>query len=339
MALGGDDGLIPGCFWRMYEIIKETGAELLTWSQAGYKYPMTEGANSVFAVPRRKFKGVKMIKSTEFLNKISKTLNYLTVDCPMFYVKGVASTRLVERVKSRTPDGRFYYCPTPDGFSGVVLAGEVEEYAYTREPLSITGDSPKSQGRNYKRTDVQSRKEAQQFFDDNVRVTMHKDLASQPYSPLITLMTADYLMTAKDLPDWPGKFEMFSFEHLIRRTFQLIRTNRYDSSVLERELRILREIAKQHDLLGLFDDLMKDRRRKVTKEHTANGFMLTKNIFSFNGTELGINNVYDAALATRFAYASFNDFSIGFLWNWIIRTVKGFCSHFTYENSELPKID
>ena len=30
MALGGDDGLTPGCIWRMYEILKETGAELLT---------------------------------------------------------------------------------------------------------------------------------------------------------------------------------------------------------------------------------------------------------------------------------------------------------------------
>ena len=339
MALGGDDGLIPGCFWRMYEIIKETGAELLTWSQAGYKYPMSEGANSVFAVPRRKFRGVKMINSTDFLNKISKTLNYLTVDCPMFYVKGVASIRLVEKVKSRTPDGRFYYCPTPDGFSGVVLAGEVEKYAYTREPLSITGDSPKSQGRNYKRTDEQSRKEAQQFFDDNVRVTMHKDLASQPYSPIITLMTADYLMTARDLPGWPGKFEMFSIEHVIRLTYKKAKTNRFDPAVLERELRILWEIARQHNQLELFDELMKDRKRKVTKEFTTNGFMITKNVFSFNGDELGVNNIYDAALATKFAYASFNEFSLGFLWRWVKRTVKGGASRFHFEKSELPIVD
>ncbi len=46
----------------------------------------------------------------------------------MFYIYGVASTRLVDIVKSRTKDHSFYYCPTPDGFSGVVLAGEVEDY-------------------------------------------------------------------------------------------------------------------------------------------------------------------------------------------------------------------
>ena len=132
----------------------------------------------------------------------------------MFYMKGVASTALVDRVKSRTPDNSFYYCPTPDGFSGVVLAGEVEEYAFTYEPLSIAGNTIKSQGRNYQRTDQKSKAEAQQFFNDNLRKTMHSQLASQQYSPLETLMTADYLLTAKDLPGWNGKFTPISFEAL-----------------------------------------------------------------------------------------------------------------------------
>ena len=35
---------------------------------------------------------------------------------------------LIEQVKSRTADGRFYSCPTPDGYSGIVLAGEVEKF-------------------------------------------------------------------------------------------------------------------------------------------------------------------------------------------------------------------
>lgn len=339
MALGGDDGLIPGCFWRMYEIIKETGAELITWSQAGYKYPMTEGANSVFAVPRRKFKGVKMIKSTVFLNKISKTLNYLTVDCPMFYIKGVASTNLVDRVKSRTPDGCFYYCPTPDGFSGVVLAGEVEEYAYTREPLSINGDSPKSQGRNYKRTDVKSKKESQQFFEDNARKTMHSELASQQYSPLITLMTADYLLTARDLPGWPGKFEMFTWEHLIRKTFGMLVHNPFANEVLVRELRILREIAIQHNELDLFDKLLKDTERKLSKPYIIDGFFMTKNVYEFNADAMGIKNIFDAAIAVKFAYESCNMVSVKHIWAWIKRSISVYRNSKKYEISYLPTID
>lgn len=339
MALGGDDGLVPGCIWRMYEIIKETGCELLTWSQAGYKYPMRDGSNGTFVVPRRKFKGVKMVKSTEFLTKIAHSMSYMTVDCPMFYVKGVVSTELVDRVKSRTPDGRFYYCPTPDGFSGVVLAGEVEEYAYTREPLSITGDSPKSQGRNYKRTDEKSKKESQQFFNDNIRVTMHKDLASQQYSPLITLMTADYLLTARDLPGWPGKFEMFTWEHLIRKTIGMLERNPFANEVLVRELRILREIAKQHDQLELFEELLKNTKRKLRKEVQIDGFFMTKNVFEFNGDELGIKNIFDASLAVKFAYEAYNQYSLKFFVQWIKRTIKVLINDRKYTSSKLPHID
>ena len=36
LALGGDDGLVPGCIWRMYEILASTGTELLTWTPANF---------------------------------------------------------------------------------------------------------------------------------------------------------------------------------------------------------------------------------------------------------------------------------------------------------------
>lgn len=339
MALGGDDGLVPGCIWRMYDIIKETGVELLTWSQAGYKYLMSESENGVLSIPRRKFKGVKLLKSTDFLNKISRSMNYMNVECPMFYIKGVASTTIVDRVKSRTPDGCFYYCPTPDGFSGVVLAGEVEEYAYTREPLSINGDSPKSQGRNYKRTDEKSKKESKQFFEDSTRKTMHAELASQQYSPLITLMTADYLLTARDLPGWPGKFEMFTWEHLIRKTFNMLIRNPFANEVLIRELRILREIAIQHNELELFEKLLKETKRKLSKPYNIDGFFMTKNVFEFNATEMGINNIFDASLAVKFAYESCNMINIKNIMAWIKRSFGVIRNSRNYDIVYLPEID
>ena len=339
LALGGDDGLAPRGIWRMYEILKETGAELLTWSQAWYKYPMKEGDTSLFSVPRRKFAGVKMMKSKDFLNKIAKSFRYLTDDCPMFYVKGVASVNLVERVKRRTDDGKFYYCPTPDGYSGVVLAGEVEEYAYTNEPLSLAGDSPKSQGRIYHRNDEKSRKEAQQFFDDSVRRTMHKELASQPYSPLVTLMTADYLLTAKDLPGWPGAFDMFAWDELIKKTFDYMARVSYESETLVRELKILREIAVYHNELPLFERLQKETTRRLVTEYTPDGFIVTSNIFEFNGTDMGIHNIYDAAMATTFAFEACNQLSLRFFTSWIKRSWKVLRNSKKYREEKLPVID
>lgn len=339
MALGGDDGLLPGCIWKMYSILKETKAELLTWSNANFVYPMSENEDSLFSVPRKTFSGIKMVNSSDFLNKISKSMFYLVDDCPMFYIKGVASIALVNRVKSRTNDGSFYYCPTPDGFSGVVLAGEVEAYAYTREPLSIGGGTSKSQGLNYRRTDEKSRKEAQQFFNDNIRRSMHKELASQPYSPLHTLMTADYLLTASDLPGWPGKFEMFTWKNLIEKTFKMLERSSFANEVLSRELKILRNIAIQHNEIALFNKLMKSTKRKLVSRIPIDGILITPNVVEYDGTKLGLNNIYDAALATKFAYEISNEINLKSMYGWIKRTIKVICNQYTYKPSLLPDID
>lgn len=307
MALGGDDGLIPGCIQRMHEILKETGKELMTWTPAGFSYPSPLNEESIFYV-RRKHAPLELRKSKDFLAQLTRTFDYQVMGCPMFYIYGVASTKLVDRVKARTKDHSFYYCPTPDGFSGVVLAGEVEDFVMCYEPLSIGGSTIKSQGDNYFRTDAKSRKESEEFFNDNVRRTMHSELASQPYSPLVTLMTADYLLTARDLPGWPGQVPEISFEKLLKKSFEYMANSYYDLSVLPRELKILREIAKQHDLLSLFEALMRNTRKKDLKHKFVSGLAVTNSI-RFSAKDIGIYNIYDASLAVKFAYEFFGKFS------------------------------
>ncbi len=306
LALGGDDGLTPGCIWRMYEILRDTGKQLLTWTPAVFCYPTpNSNGHSILLVKRRRNRGVKILKSTDFLQKIAKTFRYQIDECPMFYMKGVASTEIVERVRSRTNDGSFYYCPTPDGFSGVVLAGEVVDYAFTYEPLSIGGTTTKSQGQNYRRTDEKSRKEAKQFFEDNIRRTMHPQLASQPYSPLVTLMTADYLLTAMDLPGWPGKCYEVSIRGLLKETFKLLETSYFEKDVLNRELTILYRIAKQHNLVPLFKELYDKTVRKIVKADDIYGFVIS-NSMRFDGSELNIKNIFDASLPVNFIYNFYN---------------------------------
>ncbi len=338
MALGGDDGLVPGCIWRMNEILSTTKKELLTWTPAGFTYPNHEGGKNIFNVKRYKNNGVKILKSEEFLSKISKTFLYQIDECPMFYMKGVVSTVLVDRVKSRTADHSFYTCPTPDGFSGIVLAGEVEDYAFTYEPLSIGGDTVKSQGKNYGRTDEKSKEEAKQFFNDNIRRTMHPELASQQYSPLVTLMTADFLLTARDLPGWPGKFPPISFESLMRETFKLIETSSYENEVLIRELKILKEIAIQHDLVDLYNQLMKSTIRKMIKSDDVYGFLITRSL-RFEGTKIGIYNIFDAALATNFIYNFNNKFSIKEIALLVKNSFKIIIRNKIRKKVHLPKID
>lgn len=340
IALGGDDGLIPGCIQKMHEILSSTKRELLTWPHANFSYSNHEDKDkkNIFYIKRKKNDGVKFIKSEYFLSKLVKKFVYQIDECPMFYIKGVASTALIDKVKSRTKNGNFYDCPTPDGFSGVVLAGEVEDFAYTNQPLSIGGSTIKSQGRNYRKTDKSSRKEAEQFFKDNKTKKMHPELASQEYSPLEPLMTADYLLTARDLPGWPGKFKPFTFESLIRATFKFIETQNFENDVLVRELKILREIAKQHDLLDLFNSLMKTSKRKVIREKNVYGFVITNSI-RFDGNQLGIDNIYDAALATNFVYNFYNKTSWKLFANLVKNTFKVLRRQKKYKIESLPNID
>jgi glycosyltransferase involved in cell wall biosynthesis len=323
MALGGDDGLVVGGIQRMYEIINKTGCELLTWANANFTY----GEQMGVSIRRIKNDGVRMIKSETFLNKIAKSFYYLIMDCPMLYIKGVASTELVNRVKARSEDNCFYHCPTPDGYSGIVLAGEVEEYAYTEEPLSINGATVKSQGANYMRADKKSREEAQQFFKDNIRRTMHAQLASQQYSPLLQLMTVDYLLTARDLPGWPGKFEDVDFKAMIQACFHSMANDFYDEEVLPREIDIIRQIAIQHGLEDEFNSLLSKTKRKV-KKRQFNGYpFITPNVIVYDAKSLGLNNIYDASLAIPTLYKLLHTSSFTGLNGWyrmIKNTIKIF---------------
>lgn len=337
LALGGDDGICAGGIQKMYEIIKESGRDLLTWPITAYYYD-EEGVNSGrLQIQRQKNKGIQILRSEDFLNKISRTFHYLIDECPMFYIKGVASTELVNRVKARTPDHCFYYCPTPDGFSGVALAGEVEDYAYTTEPLTLSGLTKKSQGAAYMKTDKNSRKQAEEFFNDNVRKTMHKELASQQYSPFIQLMTADYLLTAKDLPGWPGKFKMFKYEDLIRACFKMLETFPYENEVLLREMKILREIAKYHDLLSLYEELYKTTKRKVRQKKAFEGIFVSPRTLIMGNDAIGIHNVYEAAMVTPAFYNLANELSkISFI-SVIKRIVNTLIENRRYHLEPLPQ--
>jgi len=311
MALGGDDGISFGGIRRMHEIIKETGCELLTWNNAGFSYGDPCGLTIRF----KKDNGTERVKSEEYLTRLSKELYYLNDECPMFYIKGVVSTQLVERVKSRTLDHCFYHCPTPDGFSGVVLAGEVEEFAYSHEPLSINGATIKSQGANYMRKDEKSKKEAQQFFNDNIRKTMHKELASQPYSPLITLMSADYLLSAADLPRWPGRFPPIDFKNLIHKCFLEMSRPSYDPDVLPRELEIVKNIAIQHGLEDFFGKLYAKTKKNRFKKEYRNYPKVTNSRLAYNADDMGITNIYEASIVIPSLYKLGQHISLAYLFN------------------------
>jgi hypothetical protein len=300
IALGGDDGILPYGISQMWRILEELGMDILTWGAPIFTYSAARSANGQLRLHRPRKS--KLVRSSEYLARQASDLHYLDdFESPMFYIKGVVDVRLVKQVRSRTADGRFYACPTPDGFSGVVLAGEVEQYAFSGIPFTIGGASPTAQGMAYLSGQDEGKKLSQSFYRAVSDVPMHRNLASQPYSPLISLMTADYLLTAKDLPGWPGQVPAIDYENLLLKGLRELANGLYAADRVNRELGILHRIAQYHGLETFFRQKVKTMRRYRSRKHFA-GNGITPSQVLLDCDMFQIHNIFDAAYVSHFVY-------------------------------------
>ena len=304
LALGGDDALLPYGITSMFKILKETEQEMLCWPAPAFFYPKTkmkDGQLILHANDGKIQDGVKILSTEDFLKRQSESLSYVSdIESPMFYVKGVVSTRLIQVVKNRSPEGRFYTCSTPDGYSGIVLAGEVDTYAFSQVPFSMHGVSPTSAGVGYLSNDNNAKVQSAEFFKKAESIPMHKELASQPYSPLITIMTADYLLTAKDLNGWKGKFPKINFKYLLDQSLIELCDGLFAYDRIARELAILNQIAKYHGLEKYFNDKVKKVRRN--KRKTLEGSAISRSRLYLDASQYNINNIFDAAYVAFYTY-------------------------------------
>jgi len=298
LALGGDDGILPYGISQMWKALQETGLDLLTWRPMGFLYPAIRSGRGQLYLNRPGKS--KVLRSSEYLARQASDLHYIRdFESPMFYVKGVVATKLVEQVRRRTTDGKFYVCPTPDGFSGIVLAGEVEQYAFSGMPFTISGASPTAQGLAYMLGGDESKKISESFYHAVSDVPMHRDLASQPYSPLISVMTADYLLTAKDLPGWPGHVPAIDYKNLLVKGLKELANALYASDRLNRELGILLKIAQYHGLETFFRQKVTAMRRYRSREpFVGNG--ITPSQVLLDCDMFQIYNIFDAAYVSYY---------------------------------------
>jgi len=342
IALGGDDGLLPDGIKGMCQVLCDTGMDLLAWPAPIYSYPNARGLKAQLSINHQK--GIRIIDSHRFLCRQARNLQYSSdVESPMFYVKGVASTKIIERVRNRSPEGRFYSCPTPDGYSGIVMAGEVSRYAFSAKPFSIFGLSPASQGLSYLSNDENAKKSSEIFFNNVTSKTMHSELASQPYSPLITIMTVDYLLTARDLPGWPGRFPPINYRQVLLGGIKELAHGLYGDERICRELKILNQIAEIHGLGEFFRDNVR-RTKRCRKRAHFEGYGINTSAFFLAADSYNVQNIFDAAYAAQNIYQVYSDMSLSLISKMVARSfaykirAKGKGSSFPHE-TEWRKIN
>ena len=334
MALGGDDGLMPNGIQGMCETLYETSMELLSWSAPTYYYPNVIGERGQLTIYRDK--ELKIIKSNDFLNRQAKSLTYSSDrESPMFYVKGVVSTELVERVRKRSSNGRFYSCSTPDGYSGIVLAGEVDSFAHSGKPFSLYGASPSSHGLTYVSNDENAKKISKEFFENASLVPMHRELAYQPYSPMISLMTIDFLLTAKDLPGWNGSFPAINFKDVITKSLIELSSGMYGDQRIGRELAILSKIADLHGLSDFFQKKVK-KTKCYAKRDPFTGHGISTDKIYLDGDDYHIKNIFDASYAVQNIYQVYSDLTFKSVMNTISRSFNHRIRAMRGESSSFP---
>ena len=321
VILGGDDALVPNSISRLNDLFEKYNVEIITWPAPVYTYPGVRNGDFDGQLMIYRDCGERIINSKDYLRRQIKNLHYLSdVETPMFYVKGVVSLALINMVKSKSINGRFYNSHTPDGYSGIILANEVDNFLYSGEPYSLHGVSPSSQGLSYLRSDEKSKKLSDDFFRSVSDIKMHKKLASENYSPLITLMTADYLLRSGVLERTDFRGVDINYEDVIKKSIKELAHGLYSDERVKRELEIIESIAKHHKISNLFNEvLIKARKFNNHVPFSGNGIN-TKYIF-FNAKDLNIGNVLDASRMVESISSLYSAFSIGKIANAFLRSL------------------
>ena len=339
LALGGDDGILPYAIRDINKIIVETGTEIVSWSTPNYCYQGTKMETAQLVLNTkwgRPITGNRVINSQDFLQRQATELQYVfDKESPMFYVQAAVAASLIDKVKARTEGGKFYSCSCPDGFSGIVLAGEVKQYIHSDTPFTIDGTSPTSTGIAYLRNDEFSKQIANKMFEDSTKRPMHKELGGLPYCPLISLMTVDFLLTARDLPGWPGSFPEINKLDMLKKAVDELTANKYDAQNIVREINLLYDLS---DFLGLseeFRDILKTAKLKTWESFEGSG-MSPKNLY-IDGNEHRINNIFDACYFTYYSHSISSKLSFMGIVKLLLKSVKHKFSTMRRVPMSLPK--
>jgi hypothetical protein len=133
-------------------------------------------------------------------------------------------------------------------------------------------------------------------------------------------MTADYLLTVRDLPGIPGEFPPIDYENLLVKCFMELDRDYGESILVERELNSLKQIAEYHGLETIYKKLLHSK-RKIRKRWVFDGTVITNRSIILDGRALKLNNIFDAAYATKYIYCLKRETTMGNIFKTILRTI------------------
>jgi glycosyltransferase involved in cell wall biosynthesis len=292
--LGGDDAFIPQGLDELAEIIGRHPDKIITWAVPTYYYDEVRQGHGQIIAPHSIFQAPLEleISSRDYFKYQAQALFYVSDEkSPMIYVKSAVPSKIIDDVKKRS-DGFFFVSSTPDGYSGFALASVAKSYLYTNVPFTMHGVSPSSAGLNYTNGSNDKNDHSSKFFKESKAVPMASQLGSTPYSPLISLMTADFIFQTDNI--FHHRYsELIDFDNLIYKAAKELCAGSFSTIKIQREMEILYSIAEIHGKVDYLKLLCSKLKRNGTS--VLSGDMISPNFLILDAPNRKVFNVRDAS--------------------------------------------
>lgn len=143
--IGDDDGVLPHGLATLRRLLEKHAPDVVTWRHITYKWPRTQPVTpGILKFRYRDFFGP--MESTVPSQRLAsfcraETINYR--DGANIY-HGCVNRRIIEQVKART--GEYFMDQIPDVYVAMANLTAAEKFLWIRNPVTVAGESEKSNG-------------------------------------------------------------------------------------------------------------------------------------------------------------------------------------------------
>ncbi len=300
--LGDDDGLMPNALSELDHLLRSRGMpEAVAWRKAEYVWPQfwLEALRNYLSVPLGT--RIERRQARAMLEQMA-TWQFTYLQLPCLYNSFVARSTIQ---RATDGDGVFFHSCIPDVYSAIALASVLDEYDYSHRPYTINGASKHSTGGAHflQGNDAPS---ASKFLAEN-DIPFHPELAMAPCAPIMAaesfLQVRDHLpqrqhVLAIDLPAM-----LAAAASIATGTQPQVYKSIAEAIHIIGEKNRLSELAEQ--LLARYPN------QPATHSELVTGYRLPVQTLFLFANELGVANIYDAAIACKTIMALSQDNPFG----------------------------
>jgi Glycosyl transferase family 2 len=290
--IGDDDAMLPRAFNNLNEILNELKCQVFSWKKDDFVYfwPGTAESNLL---------SISLWGSQDYQKKDCKEVLHNVQNfhapynsLPLVY-SGVIQRQVLEKIASYGQC--FFSSMTPDVYSGIAVACEVEHFYASGQPYSMAGLSVHSTGASASDGKPKKNSPETKFYQENDR-SPHKSLEMNPVN--LAMCVADSILIAKEVLPNTGhlNIDMISLMTAIAKDSRTISADKYSL-----HLATIRQIGKLNKLEQEAEKIIAKFPNKPILSKA--GQLLTRansigTVAYLNCDDFDINNVYDASVLT-----------------------------------------